>query len=55
MGGGAIVCLVPARTDTRWWHESVIQHQVQFIRGRLRFGGQGPAPFPSAFVIMENA
>lgn len=52
--GANIVCLVPARTDTRWWHDYVIQHEVRFIKGRLKFGGskQG-APFPSAVVVMK--
>lgn len=54
-GGGAIVCLVPSRTDTSWWHESCIQHEVRFIRGRLKFGNQkNAAPFPSAVVIMRG-
>jgi phage N-6-adenine-methyltransferase len=54
-GGGQIVCLVPSRTDTTWWHENCIQHEVRFIRGRLKFGNQkNPAPFPSAVVIMRG-
>lgn len=54
-GGGAIVCLVPSRTDTRWWWDSVIHHEVRFIKGRLKFGdGKSPAPFPSAVVIMRG-
>ena len=53
-GGGTVVCLVPARTDTQWWWESVIMHEVRFIKGRLKFGGQkNSAPFPSAIVIMK--
>lgn len=52
--GGEIVCLVPARTDTNWWHEHCIQHEVRFIRGRLKFGNSvNSAPFPSALVIMR--
>lgn len=51
--GATVVCLVPARTDTKWWHEYVIQHEVRFIRGRLKFGGaKNSAPFPSAVVVM---
>lgn len=49
-----IVCLVPSRTDTRWWHDLVIHTgaEVRFIKGRLKFGGQkNSAPFPSAIVI----
>ena len=52
--GLTIVCLVPARTDTSWWHESCIKHEVRFIRGRLKFGNQkNSAPFPSAVVVMR--
>lgn len=52
--GATVVCLVPARTDTKWWHESCIQHEVRFIKGRLKFGGQkNSAPFPSAVVIIK--
>jgi len=52
--GGVIVCLVPARTDTNWWHLYCIQHEVRFIKGRLRFGNQkNSAPFPSAVVVIQ--
>ena len=55
-GAGAIVCLVPARTDTNWWHDSCIHHEVRFIRGRLKFGDQpNAAPFPSAVVVMRSS
>lgn len=52
--GARVVALVPARTDTVWWHSYVIQYEVRFIKGRLKFGGskQG-APFPSAVVVMK--
>ena len=49
-----VVCLLPARTDTRWWHDYVVggDAQVIFLKGRLKFGdGSGSAPFPSALVI----
>lgn len=52
--GATVVCLVPARTDTSWWHDYCIQHEVRFIKGRLKFGNQkNSAPFPSAIVIMR--
>jgi phage N-6-adenine-methyltransferase len=52
--GAVVVALVPSRTDTKWWHDYVIQHRVAFIKGRLKFGNQkNPAPFPSAVVHME--
>ena len=54
-GGGTVVCLVPARTDTNWWWDSCIHHEVRFIKGRLKFGNQpNAAPFPSAVVVMRG-
>lgn len=54
MSGATVVCLVPARTDTAWWHEYAIKGDVEFIRGRLRFGGhKNSAPFPSAVVVFR--
>lgn len=48
MPGGHGVALLPARTDTRWFHDYVLgQCEIEFIRGRLCFDGLGPAPFPS--------
>jgi phage N-6-adenine-methyltransferase len=53
--GATVVCLVPARTDTKWWHDYVMHHEIRFIKGRLKFGGHtNSAPFPSALVIMKN-
>lgn len=52
--GVLVVGLVPARTDTRWWWESVrgAGAEVRYLRGRLRFeGSRHAAPFPSAVVI----
>ena len=53
--GAPVVCLLPARTDTSWWHDFVLPHgKVTFVRGRLRFGGAtNSAPFPSAVVVFE--
>lgn len=53
-----VVCLVPSRTDTRWWHDYVIEGgaEVRFIKGRLKFGGAtNSAPFPSAVVVFRGA
>lgn len=53
-GGATVVCLVPARTDTAWWHDYAMKGTVRFIRGRLKFGGHdNSAPFPSALVIFR--
>jgi phage N-6-adenine-methyltransferase len=50
--GTLVVCLVPARTDTAWWHDYAMHGEIQFIRGRLKFGGgKTNAPFPSAVVV----
>lgn len=55
-GEGTVVCLVPSRTDTLWWHEFIQPFaEVRFVRGRLKFGGQkNPAPFPSAVAIFRR-
>ena len=51
--GNEVVLLLPARTDTRWFHDYVIYHQIEFIKGRLKFGGsKNAAPFPSMIVRM---
>jgi site-specific DNA-methyltransferase (adenine-specific) len=53
--GPIVVCLVPARTDTVWWHSYAAPWQIIFLRGRVCFeGGKFTAPFPSAVVIMDN-
>ena len=52
--GSKVVCLVPARTDTKWWHDYAMQGEVTFIKGRLKFGGsKTSAPFPSALVVFH--
>lgn len=49
-----VVCLVPARTDTAWWHDYAMKGEVRFVRGRIKFGGyKWNAPFPSAVVIFK--
>ena len=55
--GATVVCLLPARTDTAWWHDYVIEHaQVAFIRGRIKFGdAKSGAPFPSAVAVFYGA
>lgn len=54
--GATVVCLVPARTDTKWWHEYAMKGQIEFIRGRLKFGdAKNSAPFPSAVVVFHGS
>lgn len=53
--GAKIVCLVPARTDTAWWHDYAMQGDIEFLRGRVKFvhpatKEEKPAPFPSAII-----
>ena len=51
-----VVVLVPARTDTVWWHQYVMRKatQVAYVRGRLTFeGAKSSAPFPSAIVTYQ--
>jgi phage N-6-adenine-methyltransferase len=53
--GAKVVCLVPSRTDTSWWHDYAMKGEIEFIRGRLKFGdAKNSAPFPSAIVIFEQ-
>lgn len=61
--GALVVCLLPARTDTRWWHDHIWDDknhrpragvQVRLIKGRLKFGGsKNSAPFPSAVIVFN--
>ena len=49
-----VVLLIPARTDTRYFHEFIYKKakEIRFIRGRLRFGrARCGAPFPSMVVV----
>lgn len=52
-----VVMLLPARTDTRWFHEFIYHNaEIRFIKGRLKFGGcKNSAPFPSMIVIFKGA
>jgi phage N-6-adenine-methyltransferase len=50
-----VVCLVPARTDTAWWHQYAMRGEIEFLPGRLRFGeATSGAPFPSAIVVFRD-
>lgn len=54
--GGIAVMLIPARTDTKAFHEYIYGNaEVRFIKGRLRFGGsKNSAPFPSMVVVFRG-
>jgi DNA polymerase-1 len=50
-----VVCLVPARTDTKWWHDYAAEGEVEFLKGRIHFNGAASgAPFPSALVVFRR-
>lgn len=51
--GATVVGLLPARTDTKWFHDYVLDKaEIRFIKGRLKFvGAKNSAPFPSIIVI----
>jgi phage N-6-adenine-methyltransferase len=50
-----VVCLLPARTDTKWWHDYCMKGEIRFIKGRLKFGNsKHNAPFPNAIVIFKK-
>lgn len=56
--GTTVVCLIPARTDTAWWHDYVMKGDITFLRGRVKFVSQTndkdqSAPFPSAIVVFK--
>lgn len=49
-----VVCLLPSRTDTRWFHDYCTQGEIRFLKGRIKFGnGTSAAPFPSMIVIFR--
>ena len=54
--GVTVVCLLPSRTDTRWWHDYVMfADEIRFVKGRLKFyGPKNSAPFPSSVVIFKG-
>ena len=54
--GAVVVCLIPARTDTKYYHDYIFPYakDIEFVKGRLEFEVNGkakdPAPFPSAII-----
>lgn len=56
-GTSKVVCLIPARPDTKVWQDIIFKKAtaVCFIAGRIKFGdSENAAPFPSALVIFDN-
>ena len=65
LNGALVVCLIPARTDTSYWHTYCMRGTIYLIRGRLKFTSRTfvesngdlklvPAPFPCALVIFGD-
>lgn len=57
LNGATVVCLIPARTDTTYWHDFIFDKadDIRFLRGRLKFGNsKNSAPFPSAIVLYRG-
>lgn len=57
--GGKVVLLIPARTDTKYFHDYIYNKaEIRFIKGRIKFEGKqvgsGAAPFPSMVVIFNK-
>lgn len=54
--GATVVCLVPSRTDVKWFHEYVYgKSDIVFLNKRLEFeGSSNKAPFPSMLIIYNS-
>lgn len=54
--GAKVVMLLPARTDTQWFHRYIYGHAcIRFVQGRLKFGNsKSGAPFPSMVVVFNG-
>lgn len=54
--GSIVVCLIPARTETKWFHEYCLDAEIRFVKGRIHFsdrtGKTGRPRFSSIIVIM---
>ena len=56
VGGATVVMLLPARTDTKWFHDYIYNRaEIRFVKGRLKFGNsKDNAPFPSMIVVFRG-
>lgn len=53
--GATVVCLLPARTNTNWWHDYCMKGEIRFIRGRPIFKGrQHELPQTLAIVVFRS-
>lgn len=57
LSGAKVVCLVLARTETRWWHDFIMQaSEIWLVKGRLTFGAATqPCTFPNAVAVFRNS
>ena len=55
LNGVKTVALLPARTDTKWFHDYILgKHKIEFLKGRIKFdNAKSSAPFPSMIVVFE--
>ena len=54
LAGATVVALIPARTDTKYWHRFAMKGEIRLLRGRIKFvGGKHSAPFPSAIIVFR--
>ena len=57
VNGATVVMLIPARTDTKWFHDYIYKRdnvEIRFVKGRLKFGNsKNSAPFPSMVVVFK--
>jgi site-specific DNA-methyltransferase (adenine-specific) len=52
--GATVVCLVPSRTDTDWWHRYTARAEIRWIRGRLKFNAKENAPFACCLLVFHG-
>lgn len=55
LNGATVVCLVPARTNTNWFHDYCLKGEIRFVRGRPKFiGAKHGLPEPLMIVIFRG-
>ena len=56
--GTTVVCLIPSRTDTNFFHDYCLKGEIRYIRGRIHFtdknGKTGRPRFGSMVVIFRG-
>lgn len=55
LNGATVVCLLPVRSNTNWWHDYCMKGEIRFIRGEVKFKGQKNGLWlPLAIVIFKR-